>query len=325
MGNRLTFHGAYRNALGKALNKKHNQREGFEKESGKGYLNEYFDFYAENLGGKTFSENEDLFYKEYLGPTIKSKNDKAVKNRQYGRTQTVAQYQEKHPPQEWLMYLGTQNVNRDDLEAVLGDYLEWLSINCWDDEKGGVCPLNAALHMDEKTPHVHLRMVYLAKGKDGEWEVSQNKALAVLGYQAPDPSKPIGKHNNAKMTFTAACREKLFEIAKSHGLQLQEDPLPENEVGLPIGEYVQREKAREAAAAEKASLQAEIAELRQCKETVKNELEQLQKGYQTALNERMQSPTGKLLQKRHADEQQKRESLAPDAATWKDLLPPSKY
>lgn len=286
MAERLTFHSGYRNAMGKAYNSKHNQREGFSKPQ-KGDTprppNVYWDF-GEKLGGATFSENEMLFYKRFLGPHIKRQNEKNKAARHYERCETVASYKEKHPPQEDLIYLGRKNANAGALEPVCRDFIRWLRSDCWDKETGGVMPLNGALHWDETSAHFQLRLVYLYRDKAGDWQVSQNKALAALGYAPPDPTKPVGKKNNAKMTFTAACREKLFELARNYGVELETEPLPKDEVGLPLKDYIQREQAREAAAAEQqaaqeviAGLNEDIAELEEDKADVADELERLRR------------------------------------------------
>ena len=39
----------------------------------------------------------------------------------------------------------------------------------------------------------------------------------------PGPDKPLSRRNNRKITFDAACRKMLFEIAKRHGLDLEEE------------------------------------------------------------------------------------------------------
>ena len=45
-----------------------------------------------------------------------------------------------------------------------------------------------------------------------------------LGFELPDPTKKQGRHNNRKMTFDSACRAMLFDIAKRHGLHLEQEP-----------------------------------------------------------------------------------------------------
>lgn len=287
MAERLTFHCGYRNRLGKAYNSKHNQRENFEKPK-KGDTqpreNIYWDM-CKSLGGKTFSDGEKLFYKKYFSPHIKVQNDKAKATRHYERIQSVAQYKEKHPPQETLLYIGRKNVDVPTFLAIYEDFRAWQRETLWDKEKRcGYLVLNSAMHLDEDTAHIQERGVYVYMDKNGNFQVSQNKALEGLGIERPDPEKPIGTKNNAKMTFTAMCREKLFEIAKSHGVELETIPLPKDEVGLPLREFQQREDARKAVAAEQqaaqeviAGLQSDIAELEEDKEDVADELERLRR------------------------------------------------
>ena len=83
--------------------------------------------------------------------------------------------------------------------------------------------LDWALHLDESTPHIHERHVFDCKNKYGEVAPQQEKALEALGFDLPDPDKPLSRRNNRKITFDAACRKMLFEIAKRHGLDLEEE------------------------------------------------------------------------------------------------------
>ena len=43
------------------------------------------------------------------------------------------------------------------------------------------------------------------------------------GFDLPNLDKPLSRRNNRKITFDAACRKMLFEIAKRHGLDLEEE------------------------------------------------------------------------------------------------------
>lgn len=284
MADRLTTHKGYRGQNGKAYNSKHNQREGFEKEQGDTPApeNVYWDFTGESQEN-TFSENEKRFYRKSFGGYLKRKNQNAKDRRQYGRMETMERYKEKHPPEETLLYIGTKNVNPEVLREIFEDFLDW-QVSQWKKDKGGFRLLNAALHNDEKTPHIQFRGVYMYADKNGDWQVSQNKALEILGYERPDLSKPVGRMNNAKITYTAKCREMLFEIAKEHGVELETEPLPKDEVGLPLKDYIQREQAREAAVAEQQAaqevitgLQSDIADLEDDKADVSDELERLRR------------------------------------------------
>ena len=83
--------------------------------------------------------------------------------------------------------------------------------------------LDWALHLDESTPHIHERHVFDCENKYGEVAPQQEKALEALSFELPDPAKPLSRRNNRKITFDAACRKMLFEIAKRHGLELEEE------------------------------------------------------------------------------------------------------
>ena len=83
--------------------------------------------------------------------------------------------------------------------------------------------LDWALHLDESTPHIHERHVFDCENKYGELAPQQEKALEALGFDLPDPNKSLSRRNNRKITFDAACRKMLFEIAKLHGLELEEE------------------------------------------------------------------------------------------------------
>ena len=83
--------------------------------------------------------------------------------------------------------------------------------------------LDWALHLDESTPHIHERHVFDCENKYGEVAPQQEKALEVLGFNLPDPDKPLSRRNNRKITFDTACRKMLFDIAKRHGLELEEE------------------------------------------------------------------------------------------------------
>ena len=61
------------------------------------------------------------------------------------------------------------------------------------------------------------------ENKYDELAPQQEKALEALGFELPDPDKPLNRRNNRKITFDAAYRKMLFEIAKRHGLDLEEE------------------------------------------------------------------------------------------------------
>lgn len=244
---RLAFHKGYKHMNGKNYKREHNQREKIAK-SKSAENNVYENYAGLTWGGETFSKGEMAGYKALFGAYLKSYNKKRDDERHPERRMNVKQYYEKHPPEETLLYLGNMdnNAGSEVLLEVFHEYREWLNKECVNEDEGcGIELLNAALHMDEATPHIHFRQIYYYTDKDGNFQISQNKALAGLGYERPDPATKSSKTNNAKVTFTAISREKLIEIAKSHGVELITEPLPKKESGKTLDEYKAREQMRE--------------------------------------------------------------------------------
>ena len=114
--------------------------------------------------------------------------------------------------------------------------------------------LDWALHLDEGTPHIHERHVFDCENKYGEIAPQQEKAFEALGFELPKLDKPLGRYNNRKITFDAACRTMLFEIAKRHGLELDEVPEYGGRAYLEKQDYILK-KQNERIAEQKKELQ----------------------------------------------------------------------
>ena len=125
------------------------------------------------------------------------------------------------PNKERIYQLGTldEHASAEDLLSVVTEFIEEFKAKYGDH----VHVLDWALHLDESTPHIHERHVFDCENKYGEVAPQQEKALEALGFDLPDPDKPLSRRNNRKISFDAACRKMLFEIAKRHGLDLEEE------------------------------------------------------------------------------------------------------
>ena len=108
--------------------------------------------------------------------------------------------------------------------------------------------LDWALHLDESTPHIHERHVFDCENKHGEVAPQQEKALEALGFELPDQGKPLSRRSNRKITFDAACRKMLFEIAKRHGLELEEEAEYGNRQYLEKQDYILAKQKEQLAA-----------------------------------------------------------------------------
>ena len=89
--------------------------------------------------------------------------------------------------------------------------------------------------------------------------------MEALGFELPKPDKPLGRYNNRKITFDAACRTMLFEIAKRHGLELDEVPEYGGRAYLEKRDYIMAKQKEQLAQQEKA-VQKQTAQLENLKQ-----------------------------------------------------------
>ena len=139
-------------------------------------------------------------------------------------------------PEETIYQLGTldEHASAEDLLNIVTEFIEEFKAKFGEH----VHVLDWALHLDESTPHIHERHVFDCENKYGEVAPQQEKALEALGFELPDPNKPLSRRNNRKSTFDAACRKMLFEIAKRHGLELEEEAEYDNRKYLEKQDFI---------------------------------------------------------------------------------------
>ena len=214
--------------------------------------------------GMTFEDAESAYYEEHFRKSLDDRNERYTAQRHPERVKTMDEYRtaEKTCPEETILQIGRKDetVEPETLWKVCVEYINW-------EQKRfpNVKLLDVALHVDEEgAPHIHERKVWIAKDNNGDEVVSQSKALEQMGIERPAPSKPKSKYNNPKMTFTRECREKLFEIAREHGLDLETEPKEHSKTGLSLIEYKHRQEQEklEQARVELALARSELDELK---------------------------------------------------------------
>ena len=224
---RAGTHGTY--------NPKHNDRsfnlansEHIDQKRAKGNI--YWDCYhgirsASDKDKQTaaFSDVEKMFYEIHYSHFVENQNARNAKIRHTERNRTIEDLLagKKTCPEETIYQFGTldEHASAEDLLNIVTEFIDEFKSKFGDH----VHVLDWALHLDESTPHIHERHVFDCENKYGEVAPQQEKALEALGFDLPDPAKPLSRRNNRKITFDAACRKMLFEIAKRHGLELEEE------------------------------------------------------------------------------------------------------
>ena len=164
-----------------------------------------------------------MFYEIHYSHFVENQNARNAKIRHTERNRTIEDLLagKKTCPEETIYQFGTldEHASVEDLVLVVTEFIAEFH------ERFGahVHLLDWALHLNESTPHIHERHVFDCENKYGEVAPQQEKALEALGFDLPDPAKSLSRRNNRKITFDAACRKMLFEIAKRHGLELEEE------------------------------------------------------------------------------------------------------
>ena len=202
----------------------------------------------------TFEEAEKLYYKLHYTNFTEKQNERNAKIRHTERNRSTEDLlaSKKTCPEESIYQLGTleSHASPKELFQIATEFMDEFH------ERFGkhVHILDWALHLDEGTPHIHERHVFDCENKYGEIAPQQEKALEALGFELPKPDKPLGRYNNRKITFDAACRTMLFEIAKRHGLELDEVPEYGGRTYLEKQDYILK-KQNERIAEQKKELQ----------------------------------------------------------------------
>ncbi|MBS5088232.1 MAG: serine/arginine repetitive matrix protein 2 [Clostridiaceae bacterium] len=172
----------------------------------------------------SFEEIERMYYYEHYADHVNAQNARNEKTRHIERNRTVDDLlkNNKTCPEESIYQIGTmeESVPPETLALIVSEFYEEFE-NRFDSH---IHILDWALHLDEGTPHIHERHVFDCENRYGELCPQQEKALEELGIPLPKPEQPKGKHNNRKQTFDAVCRTILFDIAKRHGLHLEQEP-----------------------------------------------------------------------------------------------------
>ena len=172
----------------------------------------------------TFEEVEQIYYHTHYSDYTDGQNARNEKNRHTERNRTTDEIlkNKKTCPEESLLQIGKmeEHASAETLFLVATEFFAEL------ERRFGshVHILDWALHIDESTPHIHERHVFDCENQYGELCPQQEKALEALGFELPEPDKKLGRHNNRKMVYDAACRALLFDICRKHGLQLEEEP-----------------------------------------------------------------------------------------------------
>ena len=190
-----------------------------------------------------FEEVERLFYLRHYDDYCEGQHERNRKNGHPERNRDTEDLRmdKRTCPEESIIQIGNMD-NQISPDVFLEIAVEFFKE--FTDRFGEyVHIIDWALHVDESTPHIHERHVFDCENKYGEIMPQQEKALEKLNIDLPFPDKPVGKHNNRKMKFDSICRCMLIDIAKNHGIVIEDEPIYGGREYLEKQEYI-REKLK---------------------------------------------------------------------------------
>lgn len=199
----------------------------------------------------TFEAAEIAFYEKHISAHLEAQNAKYMAQRHAERVRSMDEYRRSPQtcPEEVILMIGKagDTIPADMMARIIQEQINWEQ-----KQFPGVKVLNVALHMDEQgAPHIHERRAWVYTDKDGNFAISQNKALEQMGVELPNPNKPRGRFNNRKQTFSRMCREHLLQICREHGLEIEEIPQEKSKSGRTLEDYQAGEAEKRAADAER--------------------------------------------------------------------------
>ena len=174
---------------------------------------------------RSFEEVERIFYQRMFSGFVEGQNARNEKNRHPERNRTVEDLlkDKRTCPEETIYQIGNIDASVDP-ELLLTCVMEFMN---YMQEKFGdhVRILDWSLHMDEGTPHIHERHVFVWENEHGELCPRQENALEVLGFEMPEPDKKKGKNNNRKMSFDKYMREHFLCICQKYEIPVEIEPI----------------------------------------------------------------------------------------------------
>lgn len=192
-------------------------------------------------GGFSATQHERERYEELFGEGLKARNERYEATRHTERCRTISElYSDpKTAPMEILWQVGNSKCDlttKEMRDALVKAFNETYKI-LRKEYGANMIPLDCGLHMDEKVPHIHFRVAMGAEDKFGNFVPNQNAALAAMGFERPDPSKPQSRYNSPLISFSDKVREIFYQACEKQGIQIDREVKSASRRQIEILEY----------------------------------------------------------------------------------------
>ena len=210
-------------------------------------------------GGYDSRKHELERYHQLYGEGLEAKNERYRSSGHKERVKTMSQvYRDpKTAPMETIFQLGKKGSETDEqtrtqvMVGAWGDVLQHLHQHYG----ANLIPLDASLHREEASDHIHFRFTLGATSKFGHFVPNQNQALEAMGFK-PDPSKPRGRFNNPLVSFTDEVRETFYQACERRGVEIDREVTSGSRRQLELLDQKRSGLERELAATQEAAQRA---------------------------------------------------------------------
>ena len=127
---------------------------------------------------------EALFYQTFFGDALAKQNCKCEERGQYGRVRSMDEWMKarQHQATETIFQIGDKDEHPDAelLTEAFDEFIEWKA----ERYKDNLRVISASCHVDESTPHIHVREVWFYHDEDGIPQPGIKKAMAESARRA---------------------------------------------------------------------------------------------------------------------------------------------
>lgn len=269
---KASVHNGRANSKGVAYNPNHNTLEQSRVnqphiDQKRIHLNQYLQYMGDGStichkgggGGYDSRKHELERYRQLYGEGLDARNKRYIASGHRERVKAMSQvYRDpKTAPMETIFQLGKKGSQTDEqtrtqvMVGAWGDVLQHLHQRYG----ANLIPLDASLHREETTDHIHFRFTLGARDKFGHFMPNQNQALEAMGFQ-PDPNKPRGRYNNPLVSFTDELRETFYLACERRGVQIDREVTSGSRRQLELLDQKRSGLERELAATQEATQRA---------------------------------------------------------------------
>ena len=197
-------------------------------------------------GGFDATKHEKKIYKKLFEKGLEERNQRYIKNRNKKRCREIKDlYQDpKTAPMETIFQVSNSRsdvLTREEKRRIAEEAWKKTVNIMFSSYKNNMIPLDAALHMEEQTPHIHFRCVFVTADENGTLMPNQTKALEEMGFESGKRTR----YDNALIRFTDHVREVFYQECEKLGLEIDREVVSPSKRQKDVLEYQVEQLSKE--------------------------------------------------------------------------------